>query len=314
MGNTLARAIDALNAPSVALPDGLRGLLIVATRMKSVPLKNWLRSELHGYVAEDKVPSYREDLQVAVRMRFEGYAGMSSTIDLRPFDIPERLRAITKGMDLRQSTAEIETLVQGNADSMIKLPACWVQQYRNLAEEGKAIGVEMMVLNDARILISRNALMGMLDSIRTFAIEMALDVEGIAPEAGEAGGPTVDSDPELARSVDMIVNNIYGDVITAQGDSVNVASGAGAVAVQLSNEGMDALLEKARHYLTEESVGDLEEALLKDGKSKGRHTDAFLERLKNGSVSLLNGVVVSGAYDGIKTLFSMAADNGWLLG
>lgn len=314
MGSALAKAIDVLNTPSIALSDGLRGLLIVATRMRSVPLKNWLRNELHGYALEDKVPSYREDLQVAVRLRFDGYLGMSTTINLNLFDVPEELRAMTKGIDLRQSAAEIESLSQASTDPIIKLPARWVQQCRDLAEEGKAVGFEMMILNDARLLISRNALIGMLDSIRTFAIEMALNVEEIAPEAGESGGPTVDNDPELARSVSMTVNNIYGDIITAQGDSVNVASGNGAVAIQLSNEGMTALLQEARHYLTEESVDELEEALLKDGKSKGKNTDAFLDRVKNGSVSLLNGVMASGAYDGLKTLFSMVADNGWLLG
>lgn len=223
MGSTLDKAIDVLNTPSVSLADGLRSLLLVATRMKSASLKKWVRNELHGYGLEDQLPSYREDLPVAIRMRFDGYGGRYATVDLRPYDIPEQLREAIENANFRQSVAEISSLIQDETAPGVKLPGWWVQQHRDLAQEGKAFSYEMMVLNHAHLLIPRTAVIGMLDSIRTFAIEMALGVEEVAPQAGDSGGPTVENDPRLAQSVNIAINHIYGDVITAQGESVDIS-------------------------------------------------------------------------------------------
>lgn len=51
--------------------------------------------------------------------------------------------------------------------------------------------------------------MGVVDSVRTEIMQLALDLQVTADTAGEPGGPTV-NDPEVAQVVNTFITNVYG--------------------------------------------------------------------------------------------------------
>lgn len=218
MVNSLAKYIEDLNNPSVALTDGLRGLLIVASRLKSTPLQEWIKNELHGYKPGDQVPSYRSSSSATIRLRFEGGSEIykiDRTVKLMPSDISDdALSRPAQSLDIRQSIAEISSLTQGESDPTIPLPIWWIKRYRELADERKVVFFESLTLENAQIIVTKVDLIGLLDRVRTFAIEMALNVEDIAPKAGETGGPTVDDSPTIERTINNFITYVYGGVFS----------------------------------------------------------------------------------------------------
>jgi hypothetical protein len=46
--------------PGVAASDLLRKALVVATKLNLQEIREWIRSELHGYAQDQPVPAYRE--------------------------------------------------------------------------------------------------------------------------------------------------------------------------------------------------------------------------------------------------------------
>lgn len=200
---------------------------------------------------------------------------------------------------LMMPLAEIAALADDGCDSdpQRQLPSHWLQRFRDLADENRVPHMPMFVANHAAIVVPRTYLLGILDRIKTAALDLALDLESASAEAGDNAGPTVDTEPALREAVESHMTMIF-----ASNSSVSVASGVGAVAVQLQVGDLQGLLTAARSILDERGVEDLDAALGEDGGKPGDATLSVLDRVRSGGYSLAGGLAVNGAYDGLVAL------------
>src|SRR5690606_20718546 len=92
--------------------------------------------------------------------------------------------------------------------------------YNGWIDEGKVPFLEYWGVYSATKSVSPSTLQGILDIVRTKALELALDLQYEFPDAGEVGGPTIE-EPAVQAAVTHITNNIYGSVTgLAQGNNV----------------------------------------------------------------------------------------------
>ncbi|MGY6501829.1 MAG: AbiTii domain-containing protein [Acidimicrobiales bacterium] len=303
MTTALAMAIDALSDPAVALADALRRLLVVSRRIDAEDFTSWVRGELNGFAQDDDLPSYRTGEGLPIMLRFDGPLGSSTTRLISPSELPYDLSSVMEDVGLRAPVAELESLADGDSDPSMQLSDGWLEQYRNLAARGEVSRMELMVLNHAAVSIPRSRLRGIIDRVKSTALDLALSLEDISPETGDAGGPTIVDEPRLAHQIQIHLTQIYatGSTITI-GDNATVASAEGATAVRIEAGDIDGLLDAAATLLGPESVRALADALDADGSEPADATRGFLEKVKSGAVRLAGGVTTNAAYDGLVAL------------
>lgn len=301
MASALERAVDSLSDPDVSIADALRRLLVVSHRISAEDLSAWIKAELDGYSDGQDVPEYRQIGYLPVTLRFDGYGGSSDTLSVSPGELPSHLSSAFADGALRQPVAELDALCEATAESepRMKLPIAWVMAYRQLAEQDRVPHYPMMILNDASLALPRTHLRGILDRVKSVALDLALGLEDVSLRAGAAGGPTVESEPELAATVTVHLNQIF-----ATNSSIAVGGKASAVNVQVGD--LSGLLEAARSLLSEEGVTALAAAIKEDGGEPSEKTRSFLDHVRGGAYLLGTGMATNAAYEGLVHLIGTA--------
>lgn len=295
----MERAIDSLSDPTASISDSLRRLLVVARRIGALELAGWIKRELEGYGDGDEVPDYRDGAGLPIAIRFDGYGGASTTRRMSPHELPPELSAVFDKFKMTMPLAELEALAAGDGESdpQRQLPNIWLHRFRELADENRVPHMPMFTANHAAVVVPRTYLRGLLDRIKTVALDLALEIEDVSPAAGDAGGPTVESEPALKDAVATHMTMIF-----ANNSTVSVASGSGAIAVQLQVGDLSGLLAAASAILDEDGIASFEDALREDGGEPAQATRNFLDRVKSGGVGLAGGLAVNGAYDALVSL------------
>lgn len=294
---TITRAIETLSDPNVQIEHALRQCLVVAKRIQSDPMVEWVKGELQGYGSPDvKPPNYRSTLFAPYRLTFHGPMGASLRQSLSRSDIPESLRVPAEADFLRQPVAEVSALTRDRENSPeLSLPLIWVDEFCRLGNEGKAPRVEMMELASACRVLPRTHLEGIVDRVRTSALELLLELEAIDPSVGDVGKDAEGTRGE-ARSVSLqiITQNIYGDraSVVSQGQ----VDGAASVAIdaRVTPGDREGLLDAAAKLLEPDQVADLRQALDEDGNTVGESTRSFLTKLRDGAAEASGQAAVSG--------------------
>ena len=304
MSNSLARAIDGLSTPGVELPDALRGLYVVSRRLRAEDLAAWLRAELDGYPDERPAPPYRTAELLPIELHFDGPMRSSDKMRVTGADLPEDVGAALREQSMRQPVAELAALAAGDSEVGSDLPPMWVHLYRNHIETtGNIPHISMMMLNRARLLLPRTYLLGILDRVKSNALDLALDLEQVSADAGDTGGPTVADSPELAQVVTQHMTTLFAPSATiVLGGHAAIASGAGGIAMQTVGADLDGLLKAVGELLGQQGRDDLHAALESDGGEPGEKTRGFLAKVKGGAYVLAGGLTTNGAYDGLVAL------------
>lgn len=298
MSSALERAIDSLSDPAVSTADALRRLLVVSRRISADELSAWLRSELEGYRAGAEPPQYRDGSHLPIAIRFDGYGGTGATRRVSAIELPDELASVMGSVKFRQPVAELVALSgDPENDPQVQLPNIWLHRYRELAEEDRVPHMPGYIANHVAVTIPRTHLSGILDRIKSIALDLALNLEDVDPEAGAAGGPTVTSEPALQEAVSTHLTLIF-----AHQSTVSVASGEGATAVQLQAGDVAGLMQAARALLDEKAAAALSAALDTDGGEPAEATRSFLARVRAGGYGLAAGLSTNAAYDGLLLL------------
>lgn len=307
MTTALEKAIGSLSDPSVALADALRRLLVVSRRIGADALSAWLMLELNGYGEQEAVPGYRTGKHLPIRLHFDGMFQSSSSMRLSGSELPAELASVMANVSFHEPAAELDALAHGTDDPHLPLPLAWVGIYRRLADEGRAPRIEGMVLNRATIAMPRTHLKGILDRVKSTALDLALNIEDVSVHAGEAGGPTILDDPGIARAVQIFIEKLYAsDSTITIANEATVAHGVGARALRVEAGDLAALLDVATDYIAEREVDVLAGAITRDGGTAGDETRSFLERVRGGGVALAAGIATNAAYDGLLELIRSA--------
>jgi hypothetical protein len=257
----------------------LRMVQTAATRVQAERIVEWAKRELNGYPADVPLPTNREERATRVMGTFFGYGGSSIRHELqRPVDDEWDLWFETP---FRQPLAELEAFAAEDEDATIGWPPFVIMKYER---EGH-FGYQGYSLQDAQMVLPRQMLRGLIDSVRNTALEFALELQGANVDAGTVGGPTIASDEALAGTVYQVTNNIYGP-------GANISAGNGVTQSSTVIEGDTAGLLAAVQALglSHEAATEFGAAVDDDRSVDGPRVRAFLDRVRAGTVEVATGL------------------------
>lgn len=291
---TLDQIID--SAATGDLSTTLRSLLVVARRLHAPELTEWIRAELDGYDSEAPLPAYRGPFPVTVQGTYSGPVGMTATGPVSIVGVPPEYGWLFE-MKLPQSVPTLEAY----ASSEDQLRSPWdphhVALFNKWIDEGKVAHVPLAGLFEAHRALPPGLVPSVLGTIRTKALDLALDLQESLPDAGQKDGPT-SADPTVASTITQITNNIYGPV-------GSVAQGSGIEQTATVNVGdVEALKSAAALVLEAEPLREYVDLLTSDQPKDEKRSSLsrFAERVRSGTVRLVADVARSVAAEKLHEL------------
>ena len=301
----LSEIIDAATGETVSIASLLRQVKVLGVRTGTQALSKWVDHELHGYPNDMDLPDYRGPFQTQVLSNWSGpYSSMIRNAPLAPSAFPKVLREVGAfEIEFRESVSELERLSANDGPLSYNWGTDVIGHLNLLIQRGKlpelAAMAPMHGLVSAHRVVSPALITSVLDQVRTRVLGLALDIERVAPEAGEPGADLKDE-----HAVQNIVHAyIYGDGNTVAVDSPG--------AIQIGNVAagdLDALLAAARGLgFAEEDIEDLRAALEDDAAEgeldervgPGTRVTQFMGRVAMGGLTRAGE---AGTQEGVKIL------------
>lgn len=302
----LTEIIDAASDGSFTTSNLLRKVQTVAFRLRADELGEWSQRELFGYKNDDPVPAYRGPFWTPVTGVWSGPGGSRATNVVSYVGLPDDFINGWFKATVRQPVADLELLGAGDKSPSMSWDPFIVNEYGRLVAEKKGgAGFYMMELIAATQTIPQNAIVGIIDAVRTTALQFALELEQVAPTAGEPGGPTTD-DPEVKQ----VTNNFN---FTINGDGNNIAAGSDIrQKAVVKKADVDSLVKAVVELgLQREAVEDLRAAVIADGPQPADKTSNFISKLRAGGYALAGGVssniAAEGVIQAVSAFFGMPA-------
>lgn len=292
--------IDGATDDSVSTSNLLRKVQVVAHRLGSEELQQWVRDELNGYANVNDLPPYRR-IEGQVQGVYSGVQYQALPQALGAGLIPEEAAELLFGTRLRASVAELEELAGPGNDRELGVP--WnVQQiamYNRWAEERLVPRIVGHTLRSANRVVTKGMLRGVIDAARSTALGFALDLQATAPDAGMVGGPTMAEAP-----VAHVVNNYYSTHIDGHGNQVaqgeNIRQRSKVVQGDLSS-----LLKAAGEVgLDAEGSAELARAVLAGTAERPSKVEAFLASVRAGVFQIGTGLTAEVAATQLSALIA----------
>jgi hypothetical protein len=290
----LTEIIDAASDDDFTTSNLLRKVQTVAHRLQAENLGKWSQRELFGYKEGDPVPAYRGPFPTPVTGTWSGPGGSRLTNTVSAAGLPEGFVNAYFRTTILQPVADLELLSSSDKSPGMSWDPYIVQAYGQLVAEKKGgASFYLMELISARQTMPQNVLRGIIDSVRTTALQFALELEQISPRAGEPDGPTT-ADPEVKQ----VTNNFN---FTINGDGNNIAAGSDIRQKATVKKGdIDSLVKAVVELgLQPEAVEDLRSAVMADGPQSADKTSNFISKLRAGGYALASGVSSNIAADGV---------------
>jgi hypothetical protein len=180
---------------------------ILASRTGADPLTAWIDHELNGYPEDADLPPYRGPHPVHVLGHFMGPFGSQMTnVQIPSSSWDKKLEADHLfQIELRESVAEVGSMA---AEDNVTLGwnANVISKYNQGLQNGlvQPVVTGDMLLAGAKIPVPRHLLVGVLEAVRNRILDLALQLEKVVPNAGQANAP--DAEQGLAA---MVINNHF---------------------------------------------------------------------------------------------------------
>jgi hypothetical protein len=247
----------------------LRKLKVVAARTGTGRLAEWVNQELGGYYGTKNIPPYRGPFTPPVLGHFVGhFQSEVSNLQIPTLSFPEELRESAFKVTLLDPIAEIEILSKQESVNF-GWDADVVSTYNHLVEKGKIIRIvrgDMILVNAARP-IPRQVLAGAVEAVKDRILDVALELEKVAPEAGQQDAP-----PGTNDRAERVVNhfNLYGT------SNIAVSSSDFSQVVNIRTGDEDSLIRRLEEIgVPADQLDELRVALAEDRKeSGGQHPSA----------------------------------------
>jgi len=300
----LEELIGGASAEATSTESLLMKAVVLGRRLRSAKLEQWARSELKGYdpMNPESLPKYRGPIIVQATGYYSGPAGSGGEWPISPGSAPDDAeREALFTLRLHQPVSELEELSKPREDSRVptvEWPAHNVYMWDQLSEAGKVPHPQYMRLYAAVQKLPQSFIRGILSSIRTSLLDLALDLQDASPGAGEFGGPTVAESGEIERAVTHITANIFGT-----GNTVSLGSGPIDQSVTVVGD-VDSLISAARatNVLDERGVEELREAASAPQVDRRNRLRAFLDRVASGAINVSSSVAENVATDQLENL------------
>jgi hypothetical protein len=251
----------------------LRKCLVLAFKLKNESLKDWVGHELNGYGNDDPLPNYRTAHGTAKGLFLGPY---NSSINEQPIPagaLDEQHRSWASEIELRQPIAAYEGTKLDSKPS-IPWPADLVVLYQAKFFERRYI------LNRAWLEISPSMLIGLIDTVKTRALTLALQIQEELPEG-------VVEDRAIQNLLPEKVQQIFN--VTILGGGTNVIGAVDNVqSISVTTNDFESLkseltkLGVSQHQLDELKLNlEVDRAELPSGKSSqslGKATLAWIAK------------------------------------
>jgi hypothetical protein len=264
----LDKIIELATDEDKPLPVLLRQCVVLGHELKNESLKTWANQELNGYADPEQVPKYRILHAGATGLFNAGYAFPTVKRPIPPSAMEEAHRWAATEVRLFEPISAYENALK-SAQSGRSLAIPWnadlIAYYQAELMEGHAL---IRAWQD----ISFGAVAGMLDTVRTRVLNVALDIKSEIGES-DADLKTVPSRAEVADRVNhIIVNHIYGGTVFV-GEQQTIST-------QNISVGNWEDLKKAllSHGIQDPEISKLSKAIEEDGKTFGGKVKDWIAR------------------------------------
>jgi AbiTii len=266
----LDKIIDLATDADKPLSTLLRQCVVLAHELKNDSLKAWANQELKGYSEPERVPEYRIVHAGAMGRFRAGYMFPEITRPLPASILEEKHQRFAQIVYLAEPVSSYENNLKEaqskpNARLVYQWSADMVAYYQSDFIEGHALHMAYQE-------VSLGAIAGLLDTIRTRVLNMALDIK---TEIGESDADLkkVESNSEKAEKVNhIVINHIYGGTVFV-GDQQNINTSN--IAVGSWQDLSNALLTAG---IQEKDIGELSQAIEQDGRTFGTRVKDWISR------------------------------------
>jgi hypothetical protein len=252
----------------------LRQCIVLANNLKAPLLRTWAEQELKGYSNPKDVPEYRI-MQVGALGHFEGVGVRYQARPIPSSLLRKEHRWAATVHRLTEPVSSYESLGDTKGALIYEWPSDMIGLYQSSLLAG-------CVLITAWQQVPKTAIAGVLDTIRTRVLTMAIDIKNESEESGVDLNHVERGSQEAQQIQRSVVTNVYGNLYMIAGDHVvntqNIAVGN---------------WEDLKKALNEVGIGDgdvaeLSQAIEKDGKTMGTGVKGWIGR--NADKVLDNGL------------------------
>lgn len=279
----------------------------MASRLQTQELASWVSHELDGYPDAVELPPYRGPFNIHVLGHFVGPFGAELKnwpIASGSFPADWQDSGLFK-LTLYQSVAELADLASQETTNL-----AWtgdtVRMYNWAVQSGRIARVvrEDFALATASRPVARHIFTGALDAVRNRILDLALELERLAPEAVQLDAP-----PSARAEAAQVVNNFH--LFGPSNLAVSSSNFSQSLNLSLPEIGDFASLSR---YLSELGLPDaqidnLEAALEEDvaagapSNVPGPRVRAWLESIRQVGTGATGGLIVEGVTAGLGAFF-----------
>jgi AbiTii len=264
----LEKIIDLATDNDKSLSALLRQCIVLGHELKNDSLKTWANDELKGYKDVQKVPEYRIVHAGAMGTFTAGYLFPTITRPVPAGLMDKDHRWAAETVHLAQPVSAYENVLRSSSEGnslTYQWRADMVVYYQERFIPGH-------VMTTAWQEVPPSAIAGMLDTIRTRVLNVALDIK---KEIGESDADLKKIEPnsEKAEKVNhIVINHIYGGTVyVGDQQTINTQN----IAVGNWQELTKALLAAG---IQERDIGELSHAIEQDGKKFGSRVKEWIGR------------------------------------
>jgi len=251
----------------------LRKCLVLAHQLKNEKLRAWSNKELDGYDSAEDIPDYRV-LPAGATGLYVGPGWGRFQQGIPSISLEENHRKFAEVVQIAQAIGTLEHMVTSGSDSsQISFP--WndnlVLFYRNKIMRG-------WQLWSAQQTVPKSAVAGIVDTVRTRVLNMALEIRSTI---GDKDEDLKKITPEESQKVDQtIVNNIYtGNVYVSGGSSTMTATTIQQQQQNIIAGDWEQLAKALRTAgVSAPEIGELSTAIERDGKTIGAKVKDWVKK------------------------------------
>ena len=203
-----------LTNESASLANTLRKAKILASRIASPDLREWVDSELNGYSDHEKVPSYRRYKPTNFGTFSGPFQSQVRNMVLPTYNLPDVAKEFADNLLFFEGVAALEGMLAQGIEAHHRK---WPQEIVILAREAIQLSGGM-VLVDAHQPIPSHLVAGILDAVKSRLLDFILGLEehNVLSDGHSRGA----EEREVVR--DLLAVHIYGDHnVVASGSDVH---------------------------------------------------------------------------------------------